>query len=170
MGDQPVTAAAADAGPIIHLSEIGCFSLLRIFHALHIPDAVVEELSGHNISLSETSLGSVSVVRHTLPRDAVARFVRENGFERLHAGETECLFLCKRQALPVILTDDLSVRETAKGLGMKPVGSLGVIVRAYKKGFISLQDAERHLTALHETSSLFVTKAIVEIAIERLKK
>ena len=32
--------AVADAGPLIHLSEIGCLSLLRIFDRLSIPDAV----------------------------------------------------------------------------------------------------------------------------------
>jgi hypothetical protein len=47
---------------------------------------------------------------------------------------------------------------------------LGVIVRAYRVGQLSLADAERHLTDLYAVSSLFVTRAIVELAIEQLRK
>jgi predicted nucleic acid-binding protein len=70
----------------------------------------------------------------------------------------------------VLLTDDLAVREAAKRLRLTPVGSLGVIVRAYRVGQLSLADAERHLTDLYAVSSLFVTQAIVELAIEQLRK
>ncbi len=35
-------------------------------------------------------------------------------------------------------------------------------------GRISLADAERHITDLYDVSSLFVTRAIVELAIEQL--
>jgi predicted nucleic acid-binding protein len=71
--------------------------------------------------------------------------------------------------VPTLLTDDLSVREAAKRLLMTPVGSLGVIVRAYHRGHIPLVDAERYLIALYDVSSLFVTRALVAIAIEQLR-
>jgi hypothetical protein len=32
--------AIADAGPLIHLAEIGCLRFLNSFDVLHIPDAV----------------------------------------------------------------------------------------------------------------------------------
>jgi hypothetical protein len=47
---------------------------------------------------------------------------------------------------------------------------LGIIVRAYRLGQLSLADAERHLNDLDVVSSLFVTRAIVELAIEQLHK
>jgi predicted nucleic acid-binding protein len=68
------------------------------------------------------------------------------------------------------LTDDLAVRDAAKLLNIVPVGSLGIVVKAYKSGQISLNYAEQSITALHDNSSLFVTRAIVEIAIEQLHK
>ena len=43
MGVRRVKAAVADAGPLIHLTEIDCFWLLPTFEALHIPDAVRKE-------------------------------------------------------------------------------------------------------------------------------
>jgi predicted nucleic acid-binding protein len=69
-----------------------------------------------------------------------------------------------------LLTDDLAVREAAKTLNLVAVGSLGLVMRVYKLGRISLADAEQHILALYEVSSLFVTRAIVEMAIEGLRE
>jgi predicted nucleic acid-binding protein len=70
--------------------------------------------------------------------------------------------------VPVLLTDDLAVRRAAKGLGLTPVGSLGIIARAHTMGRITREAAERHLRELYSVSSLFVTQIIVDLAIERL--
>jgi hypothetical protein len=35
--------AVTDAGPLIHLTEIGCLGLLSIFESLHIPQAIWAE-------------------------------------------------------------------------------------------------------------------------------
>ncbi|MCB0107536.1 MAG: hypothetical protein KDE53_16560 [Caldilineaceae bacterium] len=46
----------ADAGPLIHLAEIKQITLLEIFDAIHIPDAVWQETVGQKrISVYEAS-------------------------------------------------------------------------------------------------------------------
>jgi len=70
----------------------------------------------------------------------------------------------------LVLTDDLAVRDAVKQQGGTPVGSLGIIVRASRTGWIDTDEAERLLRRLHESSSLFVTDAIVDIAIEQLRR
>jgi predicted nucleic acid-binding protein len=77
--------------------------------------------------------------------------------------------LCSQLSIEVLLTDDLVVRRAAKDLGLIPVGSLGIIARAYWMGQIGLETAERRLKELQTVSSLFVTPAIVDLAIERLR-
>ena len=91
MGAEEVSLAVADAGPVIHLNEIGCLSLLRIFETLHIPDAVWSETVGRG---------------HVLQAD---------------------------------------VQELSA-------------------------DAEHHISDLSDISSLFVTRALVELAIAQLHK
>lgn len=158
-------AAVADTGPLIHLAEIGCLPLLAIFEELHIPDAVWREAKRPPTIRS----GLTFAKRHTLGRREVARFTTENRLEKLQAGERESLLLCSRLAVPVLLTDDLAVRQRAKALGLTPVGSLGVVARAHRMGRISGDLAEGYLRALARVSSLFVTPAIVDLAIERLR-
>jgi predicted nucleic acid-binding protein len=109
------------------------------------------------------------VQRHAILQADVARFVQDNGLEALHGGEQECLYLCRQAAVPVLLTDDLAVREANRHLGITPVGSLGVVVRAYRFGRLSLPDAEHYLWDLHDASTLFVTPAIVDLAIHQLR-
>lgn len=126
MGPGRVTRAAVDAGPLIHLSEIGRPSLLELFEAIHIPDAVWgETVERHRVPALDLS----NLHRHTLPAEEVAHFTRESLPERLHLGERECLYLCRRLGLPLVLTDDLAVRDAAKRLGVQPVGSLGIVVK-----------------------------------------
>ena len=83
-------------------------------------------------------------------------------------GERESLYLCNQLDIPLLLTDDLAVREAARRLCVQPVGSLGIVVRGYKEGVLTYSEAEKSLIALYEESSLFVTQTIVEIAIEQL--
>lgn len=170
MGAGAITNAVADAGPLIHLTEVGCLSLLRIFACLAIPDAVWAEAVTQG-SVPHTDVLALGIVqRHALSLSAVKQFIEQHDLARLQAGEQECLFLCRRLGVTVLLTDDLAVREAAKRLGLTPVGSLGVIVRAHRVGQLSLVDAERHLSDLYAVSSLFVAPAIVELAIEQLRK
>ena len=168
MGVRKVKAAVADAGPLIHLTEIDCFWLLNIFKALHIPDAVWSETVGQNRVPQAKVLELNNVHRHSLPQAEVTRFIQENGLEDLQIGECECLYLCQQTGVPVLLTDDLAVRKAAKRLKFIPVGSLGVVVKAHQLGRISLADAKQYITALYDVSSLFVARAIVELAIEQL--
>jgi predicted nucleic acid-binding protein len=163
-------AVVSDAGPLIHLAEIECLSLLSLFERLHIPGAVWRETVGQARVSGSDILEVGNVQQHTLSVIAVDRFVAQHRLEKLHSGERECLYLCRQIGVSVLLTDDLAVRESAQRLGLTPVGSLGVVVRAYHIGRLSLSSAEQHIIALYETSSLFVTRTIVDLAIEQLHK
>ena len=159
--------AVGDAGPLIHLSEIGRLGLLEMFGALHVPDAVWAETVGKG---RIAPLALANLRRHAVAREASQRLAQDRGFGGLHAGEIECLTLCKRLGVPILLTDDLAVRDAAKRLGVRPVGSLGVIVRGWKEGRLTRSEAEDLLLVLHEASTLFVTRAIIELALEQLSE
>jgi hypothetical protein len=63
----------------------------------------------------------------------------------------------------------MAVRDAASRLKLVPVGSLGIIVAAYKHDIISFQDAKHYIADLYDVSSLFVTRDLVELAIEKLR-
>lgn len=170
MGVGELKSVVVDAGPIIHLEEIGCLTYLRIFSSLHVPDAVWGETVGHGHLSTEELNGLENLRRYTLDHAEVERFIKQNKCEYLDSGEQECLFLCDKIGVPLILTDDLAVRDTAARLNIIPVGSLGIVIRTYRSGEITLQEARGKLNDLYDVSSLFVTRDIVEMAIEQLHK
>jgi predicted nucleic acid-binding protein len=161
--------AVADAGPLIHLAEIGCLSAMAVFGALHIPNAVWSETVEAGRVRGADISGLDNIHRHALPGEQVSRFVADHGLQRLHAGERECLYLCQQHSVSILLTDDMAVRDAARHLSLTPVGSLGVVVRAYRRGRFSLADAEQYLERLYDVSTLYVTRAIVELAIQQLR-
>jgi len=95
VGPGGVTTAVVDAGPLIHLAEIGCLPLLQVFEALHIPDAVWSETIEQGRVGEVDILGLGNAHRHTLPQAQVAQFIQGTGLEELQAGEAECLYLCQ---------------------------------------------------------------------------
>lgn len=158
----------SDAGPLIHLTEIGCLSLLGIFDTLHIPDTVWLETVGHK-RVSEIELSKLKICRHTLSLPEVTTFIAQHSLQNLQAGECECLYLGHLKNISLLLTDDLAVRNISPQLGITPIGSLGVIVRCCHRGLIPISQAECHIKALYDISSLFVTQAIVELAIAQIQ-
>ena len=168
MGRERLTAVT-DAGPLIHLTEIGCLHILSIFGNLHVPEAVWAETVECGRTPSEDFLKLSKVERHNVPQSDITWFVEKNNLKGLHSGECECLYLCMQIGIPILLTDDLAVRGAAKRLKLLPVGSLGIVAKAYLLGKISMADAQHHILNLYEVSSLFVTKVIVEMAIEQLQ-
>lgn len=170
MGNGKLNPSVVDAGPIIHLKEIGCLLYLQLFRTLHIPNAVWHETVGYGHVLDEELARLNNIKRHTVQKTVVDRFIKTIKFDDLDQGERECLYLCTNINVPLILTDDLAVRDAAGQLGIVPVGSLGIVVKSHRAGKISLSEAEDKLYALYEASSLFVTKAIVDVAIEHLRQ
>lgn len=170
VGPAVVGPAVADAGPIIHLFEIGAFSLLRMFDPLWITETVWSETVVQG-RVREDALHTLPALRRisTSPHE-VATFAQVENLAQLHMGEQTCLYINCKQRVPLILTDDLAVRDAARPLQVIPVGSLGIIVRACQSCVLSRPEAEAYLWALYETSSLFVTPVLVEIAMARLRE
>jgi len=168
VGNGRVNVAVVDSGPLIHLAEINALRLLQLFARLYIPDAVWSEtVDARRIGQADlVRLGNVQ--RVTLPSDELGPFVQKNNLGALQLGERECLWLCQKNNVSTLLTDDLAVRDTAKRLNLIPVGSLGIVVKAFRMRQISLAEAEHSIADLDQSSSLFVTRAIVELAIVQL--
>jgi predicted nucleic acid-binding protein len=102
VGSREVRAAVVDAGPLIHLTEIGGLALLHSFEALHIPDAVWSEAVQQGRVREVDMAGLSNIHRHTLPQACVVQFIQTQGLETLQAGDTECLYLCQQLSVSTL--------------------------------------------------------------------
>ena len=163
-----MSAAVVDAGPLIHLHEVGALRHLAIFSTLHVPSEIWSETVGQQ-RVPERAMLDLGVRRES-HFDDLAHFVETNNLGVLHPGEQECLYTCRSEAISILVTDDLAARDAAKRLAITPVGSLGIIVRAYRVGRLELDEAENSIRLLQTTSSLFVISAIIELALEQVRR
>jgi len=77
---------------------------------------------------------AATIRRHEIGVSDLRRFLERFGPFSLHPGETQCLLLCRQLGIPLLLADDLAAREAAQRQGVRPVGSLGVVVSALGHG------------------------------------
>ncbi|MFQ6052600.1 MAG: hypothetical protein ACE5K4_13055 [Candidatus Hydrothermarchaeota archaeon] len=160
--------AVSDSGPLIHLAEIHRFELLEIFSKIYIPKKVYEEVCVAGKPGSEDLQKAKNV--EILEVSDIGKIKKELENFSLNEGELHALSLCVELGKLIFLTDDLDAREAGKNLGLEVHGSVGIIARAYREGLITLEEAEKALNDLYIISKLFITKAIVDEAIEELRK
>lgn len=94
-----------DAGPIIHLDELDCLSLLNDFHQILIPSQVWQEVARHRhgaLINSDLSLNQVDVIICSDPPfQSLVRFLS------LDIGEQAALSLMQTYQDAIFLTDDM---------------------------------------------------------------
>lgn len=162
--------AVTDTGPLIHLAEIDAGRSLAVFSEVLLPGPVMEELRVRPDGPGTGLAGQPPVQDVDLHRDE--KDLAEALSLRFDIGTTDgsVLAMAHTRSVPLILTDDLDVRDAAEALRIRPVGSVGILLRAATVGTMDTGAIDKALTALHETSSLFITRDLVDRAREALRE
>ena len=149
--------AVADAGPLIHLSEIDSLGFCSLFDPLILPSAVYNELDRGGLPDEMQQLGYEVVEIEDTPM----------GSNELEVGERQAIALAEEREL-LLLTDDLAARNAAIERGIEVHGSIGVIVFGFAQGEIQKQEAASLMRALQYETSLFITEGVVEQGVKLL--
>ena len=158
--NRPAPDVVCDAGPLIHLDELGCLDLLVDFQTVFVPEQVWREveqhrpsvLKGSGVPLRRTSVGlSESVSLQALVR-ALA----------LDSGEQAALSLMTSHPDAILLTDDAAARLAAESLGYQVHGSIGILVRAIRRQRRTGYEVLTILRDLPVRSSLHIRPALLE--------
>jgi hypothetical protein len=125
----------ADASPLIFLAKIRRLDVVHrlLGHDIRVPRQVRDEILAPNIDPAEerelqTFLDScrIEVVRH--PR----RFA-----SAMSQADNAALTLAVRVRADILLCDDRVTRLMAEAEGIRPLGTLGVLLRALQQGLLS---------------------------------
>ena len=121
----------SDAGPIISLAIIDRLEILNnLFEEVFIPKAVWEE-----VSRDQTLVYYDRIAEFFEPR------VKEiSGFNELtfvmDYGESESVILYKEMHATYLLIDDKKARNIAENLGIRCIGTIGILSKAREKNLI----------------------------------
>lgn len=120
--------AVSDASPLIVFHQVGRRDLIRAaLGQVLIPSAVASEIA--------PSLGDpLPWMRVMQPSSVRGTFPWESP---LAPGEAEAIALALELFAGQILRDDRPARRTAEQLGLRVVGSLGLLLEAHRQGRVS---------------------------------
>ncbi len=133
----------SDASPLILLAKIGKLMLLKkLYSEIIIPSQVGNEVMGHKDKASvyissEIKKGWIKVREAKISPEIVSLGEKLG----LHKGETAALGITKHLEINEILADDKLARIAARILGLRAIGCLGVIMKAYEIDIIDRTEA-----------------------------
>lgn len=156
-----------DAGPLIHLDELGCLDLLADFRTVLVPEQVWQEVERHRPEALKHTAVKLQRVAVTISDDvSFQALVRALA---LAAGEQATLSLAALHPNAILLTDDAAARLVAKTLGYRVHGSIGILLRAIRRRQRSLDEVLIILRSLPDQSTLHIRPALLQEIIAQLK-
>ncbi|MGD8792938.1 MAG: DNA-binding protein [Anaerolineae bacterium] len=164
----PAPAVVCDAGPLIHLDELGCLDLLADFSSVLVPEPVWREVAQHRANaLAQTGV-SLTRVKVALPDDT--------GFQvlvqalSLDVGEQAALSLMRLYPNAILLTDDAAARLAADQLSVEVHGTIGVLLRSIRRGQRTAEEALSLLQQLPQRSTLHIRSDLLLAVIGQVRQ
>lgn len=157
-----------DAGPLIHLDELGSLDLLGDFSEVLVPEAVWREVLEHRPSALDKK-GAV-LVRVPPTREQTAPLLR-GIFETmsLHRGEQEALALATKYKDALLLTDDTAARLAAGILGIGVHGTIGMLIRSIRRAQRTRGQVVDLLRSIPAKSTLHLKRSFLATIIDRVE-
>lgn len=162
------TCVVCDAGPVIHLDELGCCRILIDFNRVLIPDRVHDEIEKHRPGALDR-VGEKAWEKARLKRtndktiDLICRMFSLDG------GETEAIGVLSENPSFVFLTDDAAARIVAQKLNFQVHGTLGVLIRAARRNLMTPQQVVDVLQLIPQQSTLYIKPSLLAEAISKVR-
>jgi predicted nucleic acid-binding protein len=163
--------AISNAGPLIHLAQIGCLEWLTdLFEKVIIPTEVYNEtvLEGKKNNYAD------AILIENLIKDGFIEVYNEDNeieiifqSEFLHKGELSAINLALSLDEEIILLDDEEARISAKRLKLKVKGTLGILIDIYTKKIISKEHAINSLKRINEI--MYLSSDVYSYILEKLE-
>ena len=134
--------------PLIGLASIGHFDLLhRLFGKVYIPRAVYEEavVRGREEGGAKREVAMAAWIEVVEVKD---RLSVEVLLDELDLGEAETIVLARELNADWVLMDEKKGRRKVAQLGMRKIGTLGILVKAKELGY--LESVREAIYALRE--------------------
>ena len=141
-----------NASPLIFLTKIDSLGLLqKCFSRVLVPPAVV----------AETGLDLPDFVEQSELSDVGEAFVR-GALGNLHRGELETLMLARERDIDLVAVDDSAARRKAVQMGLRPIGTVGILVLARRFGHLDEPTALDKLNLLVDRHGLYLSSTIIQ--------
>jgi len=140
----------SDAGPLIHLAQVGMLTLLRrLFGTVVITPRVKREAVDEGLRLAHADASVIKeamekgwIVVEEVPEKLSSAAKRLAEEENLSQSDTETLLLAKQRKVEIFLVDEKPLSDLAKMYRLKVWNTWTVLLEALGRGFIKTSDME----------------------------
>lgn len=163
--------AATNAGPLIALAKLGLVNLLaRLYDTVLVPVTVYQEVVTRGLEVGESDAYAVqlAVARRELKvvaddpvGNAAAVGEPTEASAALHRGEIAAIRLARQEQADWLLLDDQLAREQAQRMGLRVKGTLGIIVEAGRRGFLSREEMDIVFQAILDRDDIWISDALI---------
>lgn len=87
----------------------------------------------------------------------------------LDAGEREALAIARLDPGALFVTDEAAARIAAMQIGLRAHGTIGLLIRAARRGWMTPADLVESVEGIPRTSSLHVKLSLLQEVIEELR-
>ena len=170
-----MAAVLCNAGPLMVLGKLNRLDLLAgLFDEVQIPRGVYDEVVTQGLSRGASDAFTVRLFWQRqqwpiidVPQALLAAYAPPVA---LDPGETEVLALAQSLANPLVLLDDEVARAEARRLNLRLWGTLGILVRAYRRGLISQDQAELLIREIAARPDIWIAARLCEQLLASLRQ
>jgi predicted nucleic acid-binding protein len=149
--------AVSNSGPLIHLTLAGLLDFIfELFDLILIPPRVYDEIivKGKEENHSDAYILERAINNKKIKVEAVKKSNETITSSKLHEAEIESIILSLQSSVETILLDDEEARIFARKLGIRVSGTLGILIKLFRRGFFGLDEALQYLKKINEVMYL----------------
>ncbi len=165
---------ASNASPLITLGKLGQLGLLfKLYSEVLIPTEVYNEVvvSGLRLGVPDARAvdfliqeGHIQVADVTLPSPLPA------WAQSIDAGELEVIVLAQQQAADWVLIDNVHARKAAREAGLPLKGTVGLLMQAFRRGYLSLREFELLIQNIKAQPDLWISEQLCDQALAQARQ
>ena len=139
----------SDTTPVLSLLKAGCLELLeKLYGNVLIPKAVYRELTENPVYFEEAKIIKATIFFSVAEAENIKSVDVLRSVTGLDAGESEALIMYDEKNADLLLIDEHKGRRVAKQLKVKYIGTAGILMLAYDKGYIGQVEVRNCLDAM----------------------
>lgn len=151
----------SNTSPIWNLASIERLDLLHDqFSVVRIPDEVWQELQVGQ-EYPEVARIRQAIDAHWITVESLCNpYLQRSLMRELDAGESAAIALAIEQGVSRILIDEMDGRTAAKAMGLRPIGILGVLLRAKAEG--EIVSVSQDMARLRHEAGFFIAESLFQ--------